>query len=48
MPAALSDCGVKEKDLPMLALEAAKQWTATFNPRPINEQGFLALFEAAF
>jgi alcohol dehydrogenase len=48
MPKALGDCGVQQKDLPMLASEAAKQWTATSNPRPINEKDFLALFEAAF
>ncbi len=44
----LGECGVKQKDLPMLAAEAAKQWTATFNPRAITEKDFLALYEAAF
>ena len=48
MPTTLSACGVVEKDLPKLAAEAAKQWTAGFNPRPVTEQDFLALFEAAF
>ena len=48
MPKTLGDCGVQQKDLAMLASEAAKQWTATFNPRPISERDFLALFEAAF
>lgn len=48
IPNALGDCGVQQRDLPMLAAEAAKQWTATFNPRPITEKDFLALFEAAF
>lgn len=48
MPATLSGCGVLEKDLPTLAAEAAKQWTASFNPRPVTEKDFLALFEAAF
>ena len=48
MPATLSACGVPEKDLPKLATEAAKQWTASFNPRPVTEKDFLALFEAAF
>jgi len=48
MPATLGECGVKQKDLPMLAAEAAKQWTATFNPRAITEKDFLALYEAAF
>lgn len=48
IPRLLSDCGVQQKDLPILAAEAAKQWTATFNPRLITEKDFLALFEAAF
>ena len=48
MPSSLGDCGVKQKDLPMLAAEAAKQWTANFNPRAITQKDFLALFEAAF
>jgi len=48
MPASLGDCGVKRHDLPMLAAEAAKQWTANFNPRAVSEKDFLALYEAAF
>jgi len=48
MPRTLGDCGVQQKDLPALAAEAAKQWTANYNPRPISERDFLALFEAAF
>ena len=48
MPATLGDCGVKPSDLPKLAAEAAKQWTATFNPRAVTEKDFLALYEAAF
>jgi alcohol dehydrogenase len=48
MPATLSDCGVPQKDLPMLAAEAARQWTAGFNPRAVTERDFLALFEAAY
>lgn len=48
LPSALSDCGLREKDLPMLAAEAAKQWTANFNPRPLTEKDFLALYQSAF
>lgn len=48
LPAKLSDCGVKENALPMLAAEAAKQWTANFNPRAVTEKDFLTLYEAAF
>jgi alcohol dehydrogenase len=48
MPLSLSDAGVQRKDLRMLAAEAAKQWTAHFNPRAVTEQDFIALYEAAF
>ena len=48
IPATLGDCGVPQKDLPKLAVEAARQWTASFNPRGVTEQDFLALFEAAY
>jgi alcohol dehydrogenase len=48
MPARLRDCGVESSALATLAAEAVKQWTATFNPRPISEADFLALYEAAF
>jgi len=48
MPSSLGQCGVEKKRLPELAAEAAKQWTATFNPRPISKENFLHLYEAAF
>jgi alcohol dehydrogenase len=48
MPRSLRDCGVKESTLRELASEAAKQWTATFNPVAISEGDFLALYQAAF
>lgn len=48
MPSTLDQCGVKEKDLSMLAAEAAKQWTAHFNPRPITEADFLQILKEAF
>jgi len=34
--------------IPTLAEEAAKQWTATFNPRTITARDFVRLYEAAF
>jgi alcohol dehydrogenase len=43
--AALSDFGVTRDELPMLAEEASKQWTAGFNPRPIEASDFAALYE---
>ena len=46
--ARLRDLGVKEESIPGLAAEAAKQWTAGFNPRPITAPDFEALYRAAF
>jgi alcohol dehydrogenase len=48
MPRSLADCGLKPSAIPQLAAEAAKQWTASFNPRPAAEKDFVELFEAAF
>jgi alcohol dehydrogenase len=44
----LADCGVEKSSLPMLADEAAKQWTAQFNPRAIRALDFARLYEEAF
>src|SRR3989442_5050353 len=48
MPASLADCGVERKMIPKLAQEAAGQWTASFNPRPVTKNDFVKLYEAAF
>jgi len=48
MPRSLADCGVKHDAIPMLAEEAARQWTASFNPRKVTTEDFVALYEAAF
>ena len=48
LPRTLSDCGVESELLPRLAAEAAKQWTGTFNPRPVAEADLLELYEAAY
>jgi alcohol dehydrogenase len=48
MPRSLAECSVTSSSIPMLAAEAAKQWTASFNPRPVSEKDFAQLFEAAF
>lgn len=48
LPRALTDCGVKRDQLPALAAEAARQWTAQFNPRPVSEADFLNLYQTAF
>ncbi len=48
MPRSLADCGVTRSMIPTLAQEAAKQWTASFNPRKIGVEDFVRLYEAAF
>jgi alcohol dehydrogenase len=48
LPATLRDLGVPREDLPMLATEAAAQWTGTFNPRPFEAHGALEIYETAY
>ncbi len=48
MPRSLADCGVKESEIKILAAEASRQWTASFNPRALTEADFVKLYEAAF
>jgi len=43
----LSDCGVTHDAIPALAEEAAKQWTARFNPRPASVADFERMYRAA-
>lgn len=47
LPSRLSDCGVSEGILPLLAHEASLQWTAQFNPRPVTETDLLGVYRAA-
>jgi len=47
LPTRLSGCGVSSGIFPLLAEEAAQQWTGKFNPRPVGEAELLALYEAA-
>ena len=42
----LRPLGVEPLKLPQLAAQAAKQWTAGFNPRPVSEEDLLALVSA--
>ena len=46
-PRTLADCGLKKSDIPTLAEEAARQWTANFNPRPVTAADFGDLYTAA-
>lgn len=47
MPRSLAECGVRPETIPTLASEAAGQWTAGFNPRPVAARDFIELYEAA-
>jgi alcohol dehydrogenase len=47
LPTTLTQCGVSRSIVPLLAEEAAQQWTARFNPRPIGEPELQRLYEAA-
>jgi alcohol dehydrogenase len=44
----LRDLEVEEARLPELATDAAKQWTATFNPRTANQPELLTLYRHAY
>jgi len=47
LPRTLEHCGVKPKNIPQLAEEAARQWTARFNPRPLTAADLQQLYAAA-
>ena len=44
----MTDYKVEPSLLPTLAEEAASQWTARFNPRPVMAADFEALYRAAY
>ena len=48
VPRSLVECNVDRAKVPALAEEAARQWTARFNPRPVTAADFMGLYEAAF
>jgi alcohol dehydrogenase len=48
LPATLGELGVPREDLSVLATDAAKQRTGTFNPRPFDAAAALALYERAY
>lgn len=48
LPARLQDCGIERLRLEELAELATKEWTGTFNPRPMTQADFLRLYEAAY
>jgi alcohol dehydrogenase len=47
LPRSLSALNIPPSRLPKLAEEAARQWTAQFNPRPITASDFEAIYAAA-
>jgi len=47
LPSRLTECGVDRATIPQMAAEAARQWTAQFNPRAVDEQSLRELYEKA-
>ncbi|MBI5865757.1 MAG: iron-containing alcohol dehydrogenase [Planctomycetes bacterium] len=47
-PQRLSELGVPREALPVMAGEAASQWTAGFNPRPAGSAELLTILDAAY
>jgi alcohol dehydrogenase len=48
LPSHLEEVNVSARDIPILAQEAAQQWTAQFNPRKLTVETFGALYSQAF
>lgn len=48
LPRKLEALGIPENDLPMLAEEAALQWTGKFNPRPFGAAEALEVYKCAY
>lgn len=48
LPLRLRDCGVRSEDLPLLAQQATEQWTGNFNPRKLDQELCIGLYERAF
>ena len=48
LPATLQSLNIPREDLPILAENATKEWTGTFNPRPLNAASARLLYERAY
>src|SRR3989454_340089 len=48
LPKRLGDLGASRDDLPLLAEQAASQWTGAFNPRTFDAEGAREVYECAF
>ena len=44
----LSQLGVAEDAIDVLAEDATKQWTGTFNPRPLSQDDFREIYMQTF
>jgi alcohol dehydrogenase len=44
----LRSVGVTVTELPELAADAAQQWTGTFNPRPLDQQGAIEIYQCVY
>jgi alcohol dehydrogenase len=47
LPRKITDIGASESSIPELAEIASRQWTATFNPRPVSREDFEQIFRRA-
>ena len=45
LPTSIAACGIGAGDVPALAEEAARQWTAGFNPRAVGEPDLAGLYQ---
>jgi alcohol dehydrogenase len=48
LPRTLQSINVPREDLPILSENATREWTGTFNPRPLDASAALALYEKAY
>ena len=48
LPRTLHELGASSDDLGDLAVDAASQWTGTFNPRPFDAAAALSLYKDAY
>ena len=48
LPHTLQSIGVPREDLPLLSENATKEWTGTFNPRQLDANAALVLYERAY
>ena len=48
LESSLSQLEIDEAELTDLSREAARQWTARFNPRRVEEEQFMEMYRAAY